>query len=59
MKWLPGGTFMMGSDRHYPEESPRHPVQVGGFWIDPAPVTNAQFAVFVEETGEPFTGESS
>jgi len=57
MKWLPGGTFMMGSDRHYPEESPRHPVQVGGFWIDPAPVTNAQFAVFVEETAFVTTAE--
>ena len=34
MVWVPGGTFMMGSDRHYPEEAPAHPVTVGGFWID-------------------------
>ena len=30
MVWIPGGTFMMGSDRHYPEEAPAHPATVGG-----------------------------
>jgi formylglycine-generating enzyme len=24
MVWIPGGTFVMGSDRHYPEEAPTH-----------------------------------
>ena len=47
---IPGGTFRMGSDRHYPEEAPVHRVSVGGFWIDPTPVTNAQFRQFVRET---------
>jgi len=51
MVWIPGGTFTMGSDRHYPEEAPAHRVSVDGFWMDRAPVTNAQFARFVEETG--------
>ncbi len=51
MIWLDGGEFQMGSDRHYPEEAPRHPVRVDGFWIDRAPVTNAQFAEFVDATG--------
>jgi formylglycine-generating enzyme len=23
MVWIPGGTFCMGSDTHYPEEAPR------------------------------------
>ena len=41
MVWVPGGTFLMGSDRHYPEEAPAHPETVGGFWIDSGPVTNA------------------
>lgn len=40
MVWLEGGTFQMGSDRHYPEEAPRHPVRVDGYWIDRNPVTN-------------------
>ena len=48
---IPGGTFRMGSDRHYPEEAPSHLVTVDGFWIDATPVTNAQFRKFVEATG--------
>ena len=51
MIWIPGGAFMMGSDRHYREERPAHQVVVDGFWIDPYPVTNRQFASFVAETG--------
>ena len=34
MVWIPGGTFPMGSDKHYPEESPAHEVTVDGFWMD-------------------------
>src|SRR6516165_6442706 len=48
---LPGGTFRMGSDRHYPEEAPVHRVTVGPFWIDRTPVTNRQFRQFVDATG--------
>jgi formylglycine-generating enzyme required for sulfatase activity len=51
MVWIPAGTFSMGSDDHYPEERPVHRVSVDGFWIDPHPVTNAEFRRFVEETG--------
>jgi hypothetical protein len=48
---IEGGTFLMGSDRHYPEEAPQHRVTVGSFFIDPMPVTNRQFAEFVTATG--------
>jgi sulfatase modifying factor 1 len=51
MAHIPGGTFLMGSDRHYPEEAPAHKVSVGPFRIDRHPVTNADFKLFVEETG--------
>ena len=34
MVWIPGGTFLMGSDKHYPEEAPAHEVTVDGFWMD-------------------------
>jgi formylglycine-generating enzyme required for sulfatase activity len=51
MVWLTGGRFRMGSDVHYPEERPARHVAVDGFWIDRTPVTNAQFAAFVEDTG--------
>jgi sulfatase modifying factor 1 len=49
--WVPGGTFTMGSDVHYPEEAPAHRVQVDGFWIERFEVTNADFAAFVSATG--------
>ena len=51
MTWVPGGTFLMGSDRHYPEEAPTHRVRVDPFAIDRHLVTNAEFRRFVEATG--------
>ena len=51
MIFIPGGTFRMGSDQHYPEEAPAHQVSVSGFWIDRTPVTNRQFKNFVRDTG--------
>jgi formylglycine-generating enzyme len=51
MIWIPGGAFLMGSDKHYPEERPVHRVSVDGFWIDRTPVTNERFSRFVEATG--------
>jgi formylglycine-generating enzyme len=51
MVFIPGGTFRMGSDNHYPEEAPAHLVAVDGFWIDRTPVTNRQFKQFVRATG--------
>src|SRR5262245_58921867 len=51
MVWIPGGTYSMGSDKHYPEERPVHRVTVAGFWMDRYPVTNERFAQFVAATG--------
>jgi formylglycine-generating enzyme required for sulfatase activity len=51
MVWIPGGTFRMGSDTHYPDEAPAHDVTVAGFWIDRTQVTNAAFRRFVKATG--------
>jgi formylglycine-generating enzyme len=51
MIWLPGGTFRMGSDKHYAEEAPAHCVSVDAFWIDRTPVTNREFRKFVNATG--------
>jgi sulfatase modifying factor 1 len=48
---LPGATFRMGSDAHYPDEAPSRPVTVDGFAIDAHAVTNAQYAEFVVATG--------
>jgi sulfatase modifying factor 1 len=51
MQWIPGGTFRMGSDKHYSEEAPVHSVTVDGYWMDRTPVTNRAFRKFVEATG--------
>ena len=51
MAWVPGGEFTMGSNDHYPEEAPAHPVKVDGFWMDRTTVTNADFRRFVDATG--------
>ena len=52
MAWIPGGTFWMGcEDCEMPDTTPLHLVEVAGFWIDRTPVTNAEFARFVERTG--------
>jgi sulfatase modifying factor 1 len=51
MVWIPGGAFLMGSDRHYVEERPSHRVTVDGFWMDRYPVTNERFARFIDATG--------
>jgi len=40
---VPAGKFLYGDDRRE--------VELSGFWIDKAPVTNAEYARFVAETG--------
>ncbi len=56
---VPGGRFSMGSDDDVgrADEFPRHQVHVDGFWMDATEVTNAQFQVFVEQTGYVTTAE--
>jgi len=41
----------MGSDDFYPEERPVREAEIGAFLMNRTPVTNAQFACFVAETG--------
>jgi formylglycine-generating enzyme len=55
---IAGGSYIMGSDDHYPEEAPAHGVAVDGFWIDACPVTNQQFSAFVAATGYRTLAES-
>jgi formylglycine-generating enzyme required for sulfatase activity len=51
MVWVPGGSFLMGSNAFYREERPVRRETVRGFFIDAHPVTNAQFRRFVGSTG--------
>ncbi len=48
---LEASTFTMGSGAFYPEEGPVHERSVAAFEIDVHPVTNAQYAAFVADTG--------
>src|SRR6476620_11613195 len=50
MVFIDGGSFMMGSDKFYPEEKPVHKVTVDGFWIDEQLVTNKMYSDFVSAT---------
>jgi formylglycine-generating enzyme required for sulfatase activity len=59
MAWVPGGTFLMGSESRFArfDEKPAHPVRVKAFWMDVTHVTNDQFAAFVRKTGYITTAE--
>jgi len=48
---VPGGTFLMGSERGDAAEEPVHRVKVRAFSIDRLETTNAGFAEFVSATG--------
>lgn len=52
MVWIPPGTFSMGcGDCELPDAVPVHRVRLDGFWMDATPATNADFELFIEETG--------
>jgi sulfatase modifying factor 1 len=51
LAYVPAGEFWMGSDDGPGDERPRHRVRLAEYWIDRTPVTNAQYAAFVEASG--------
>jgi formylglycine-generating enzyme required for sulfatase activity len=53
MVWIPGGEFTMGSEAEFAfaNEKPAHRVKVAPFFLDVNPVTNADFAKFIDATG--------
>ena len=52
MVFFAGGRFLMGSNLCR-EEAPEAEVFVGPFWMDSHPVTTAQYAAYMRETGAP------
>jgi iron(II)-dependent oxidoreductase len=51
---LPGGNVDIGTDDRssaYDNERPRHSIELPSFWIDRAPVTNGEFADFIDAGG--------
>ena len=59
MRWIDGGTFVMGTDdaRSMANERPARRVEVAGFWIDEHAVTNAAFRKFIDATRYVTTAE--
>jgi formylglycine-generating enzyme required for sulfatase activity len=57
---IPAGEFLMGSDPDdvdaYGDERPQHTVYLADYYIARGPVTNAQYAIFVEATGHNWPG---
>ena len=49
MKFIPAGSFLMGSPEHEPDrlstEGPQHEVTLGAFWMAQTPITQAQWRV--------------
>ena len=50
MVLIPSGSFVMGDEHGRPDERPAHSVYVGAFEMAILPVTNAEYARFVEAT---------
>lgn len=48
---IPAGAFTMGSDRGPADERPAHAVSLRAYAIDRYPVTNSQFAEFLDAVG--------
>jgi len=61
MVWIPGGEFTMGWNGQFArrDESPLHRVKLDGYWIKRTPVTNAEFAAFIDATGYVTTAEKA
>ena len=54
---IPAGRTWSGSNDFYREEAPAHQVDIDEFYIEQHPVTNRQFAFFVNKTGWETTAE--
>lgn len=48
---VPGGSTVLGAEDAYPEEAPRRTTTIAAFRLEQHPVTVAQFAAFVADTG--------
>ncbi len=56
---VPSGSYMMGTEEGEGDETPEHQVYLDSYWMDRTEVTNAQFALFVSETGYARSASSS
>lgn len=57
--WIPSGSFKMGSNdlMARKDEKPVHKIILDGFWMSETPITNIQFAAFINKSGYKTTAE--
>jgi formylglycine-generating enzyme required for sulfatase activity len=48
---IPRGMFLMGNNEGPDNEKPIHPVWADAFWLGKWPVTNAEYRIFIEDSG--------
>jgi formylglycine-generating enzyme required for sulfatase activity len=49
LAYIPGGTFLMGDDRHHPDERPIHQVILAPFYMSRYPITQGQYRSIMGE----------
>ncbi|HRF98164.1 MAG TPA: SUMF1/EgtB/PvdO family nonheme iron enzyme, partial [Aggregatilineales bacterium] len=47
-RYIPAGTFLMGSNHGDPDESPIHPVQLDAYWLSETPISWAKFCELMD-----------
>ena len=52
MVLVAAGPFLMGSDSGFPDEAPRHELDLPAFYVDVHEVTNAEYKRFIDATGK-------
>jgi sulfatase modifying factor 1 len=52
-RYVPAGTFLMGSDHGDPDERPVHPRRLAAFWITDAPITWSAFCALLGWSAPP------
>lgn len=53
--YVPAGPFVMGDDHGDSDEKPAHEVNLDAYYIGKYPVTDAEYARYKADTGQPFT----
>jgi sulfatase modifying factor 1 len=46
-RYIPAGSFLMGSETGEPDERPVHPVQLGDYWLAETPITWEQYCAIL------------
>ncbi|WP_119729258.1 SUMF1/EgtB/PvdO family nonheme iron enzyme [Thermomonospora amylolytica] len=47
-RYVPGGTFLMGSETGEPDERPVHPVRLPHYWLSEAPISWAAYCALMD-----------